>query len=447
MPAYAYSAWMKTLGTLAAVLLAAIVLGVLSGQLWPAVTFAALGIVAWHYWRLHGVLSRLTARRRLASPTPSPSGDSIWGELDHLLFRSQADMRSRKRRLIDMLRAYRAAAAALPDAIVVVERNSQRVQWFNEAATELLGLRYPDDTGAALGERLQPLSVSHWLAAGRNAEPLMDEASPVDSSIRLSLRLIPYSEELWLLVARDVSKLMRLEQVRRDFVANVSHELRTPLTVVHGYLDMLDPAEQPEWAPMLAEMQRQSQRMTQLVEDLLTISRLEAQDRLPDESVSMTSMLSTLKREAEALSQRRHAIVIEDSAHVDLWGSTKELHSAFSNLVGNAVRYTPAGGTITIRFARDGEGAVLQVRDTGYGIPPAHLPRITERFYRVSTSRARETGGTGLGLSIVKHVLNLHQARLDIQSQVGLGSTFSSHFGGERVHHRDRIALASSATQ
>ena len=447
MPAYAYSAWMKTLGTLAAVLLAAIVLGVLSGQLWPAVTFAALGIVAWHYWRLHGVLSRLTARRRLASPTPSPSGDSIWGELDHLLFRSQADMRSRKRRLIDMLRAYRAAAAALPDAIVVVERNSQRVQWFNEAATELLGLRYPDDIGAALGERLQPLSVSHWLAAGRNAEPLMDEASPVDSSIRLSLRLIPYSEELWLLVARDVSKLMRLEQVRRDFVANVSHELRTPLTVVHGYLDMLDPAEQPEWAPMLAEMQRQSQRMTQLVEDLLTISRLEAQDRLPDESVSMTSMLSTLKREAEALSQRRHAIVIEDSAHVDLWGSTKELHSAFSNLVGNAVRYTPAGGTITIRFARDGEGAVLQVRDTGYGIPPAHLPRITERFYRVSTSRARETGGTGLGLSIVKHVLNLHQARLDIQSQVGLGSTFSSHFGGERVHHRDRIALASSAAQ
>lgn len=444
----AYSAWLKTLGTLLAVLLAAIVLGVLSGQVWPVVTVTALGIVAWHYWRLHGVLSRLTARQRLVSPPISSSGDDVWNELDRLLYRSQAEMRDRKRRLIDMLRAYRAAAAALPDAIVVVERNSQRVQWFNEAATTLLGLQYPDDIGAALGERLQPLSVSHWLAAGRNAEPLMDEASPVDPNVRLSLRLIPYSEELWLLVARDVSKLMRLEQVRRDFVANVSHELRTPLTVIHGYLDMLDPAEQPEWAPMLSEMQRQSQRMTQLVEDLLTISRLEAQDRLPDESVSMTPMLTTLKREAEALSQQRHAIVIEDNAHVDLWGSTKELHSAFSNLVSNAVRYTPAGGTITIRFARDGDGAVLQVRDSGYGIPPAHLPRITERFYRVSTSRSRETGGTGLGLSIVKHVLNLHQARLEIESQVGLGSTFSSHFGAERVHHRDqRAALASSASQ
>ncbi|MDQ3228610.1 MAG: phosphate regulon sensor histidine kinase PhoR [Pseudomonadota bacterium] len=439
----AQSAWLKTLGTLVAVLLIAAVLGVLIGHVWPMVTVAALSILAWHYWRLHTVLARLTARRRM----PPPAGNGVWNELDRLLHRSQAEMRSRKRRLIGMLRAYRAAGAALPDAIVVVERNNQRVQWFNKAATTLLGLRQTDDIGAALGMRLHPLPISHWLAAGRNAEPLMDEPSPVDSQVRLNLRLIPYSDELWLLIARDVTKLMRLEQVRRDFVANVSHELRTPLTVVHGYLDMLDPAEQPEWAPMLAEMQRQSQRMTQLVEDLLTISRLEAQDRLPDESVSMASMLTTLKREAEALSQHRHAIMLDDSAQVDLWGSTKELHSAFSNLVSNAVRYTPAGGTIKIRFARDGDGAVLQVRDSGYGIPPAHLPRITERFYRVSASRSRESGGTGLGLSIVKHVLNLHQARLEIESQVGLGSTFSSYFGPERVHARDRVLPALSASK
>jgi two-component system phosphate regulon sensor histidine kinase PhoR len=271
----------------------------------------------------------------------------------------------------------------------------------------------------------------------------MDVASPVNPDLRLSMRLIPYSDELWLLVARDVSKLMRLEQMRRDFVANVSHELRTPLTVVHGYLDMLDPSDQPEWAPMLAEMQRQSQRMTQLVEDLLTLSRLEAQDALPDDSVAMGPMLRTLKREAEALSQHRHEVRIEDEADVDLWGSTKELHSAFSNLVSNAVRYTPAGGTITVRFERDAlGGAVLSVLDTGFGIPAAHLPRITERFYRVSTSRSRESGGTGLGLSIVKHVLNLHQARLEIASEVGRGSTFSCHFGGERVHPRDNAVLA-----
>lgn len=442
MPPRAQNAWLRTLGALAALLGAATLLGLAIGYVWPVLTVAALGIVAWHYWKLRDVLLRLTARQRLSPP----KGEGIWNELDRLLHRGQTDMRTRKRRLVEMLRAYRAAAAALPDAVVVVERNSQRVQWFNEAATTLLGLEYPHDIGSPIGERFHNLPISRWLAAGRNAEPLMDAPSPVNAETRISLRLIPYSEELWLLVARDVSKLMRLEQVRRDFVANVSHELRTPLTVVHGYLEMLDPAEKPEWAPMLAEMQRQSQRMTQLVEDLLTLSRLEAQDRLPDESVSMAPMMTTLKREAEALSQQRHHIVVEDNAQLDLWGSTKELHSAFSNLVANAVRYTPVGGSIGIRFERDGDGAVLRVSDTGYGIPAAHLPRITERFYRVSTSRTRESGGTGLGLSIVKHVLNLHQARLEIQSEVGRGSTFSCHFGAERVHARDHVTSPLLAT-
>ena len=432
MPQHIRSAWFKTLGHLVAVLAVAGLLGWWLGHVWPVVTFAALGVVAWHYWRLRKVLMRLTARRRV-EPV---HGDGLWNELDRLLYRGQSEMRSRKRRLLDMLRAYRAAAAALPDAVVVVERNTQRVQWFNKAATTLLGLQHTD-MGTPIGQRLQPMSLSHWLAAGRNAEPMLDAASPVDPDLRLNLRLIPYSDEYWLLVARDVSKMLRLEQVRQDFVANVSHELRTPLTVIHGYLDMLDPTDFPEWTPILAEMQRQSQRMTQLVEDLLTLSRLEAQDSLPDESVAMAPMLATLKREAEALSQHRHTLVVLDEAGCDLWGSNKELHSAFSNLVSNAVRYTPVGGTITLRFAREADGAMLSVRDTGYGIPQSHLPRITERFYRVSTSRSRESGGTGLGLSIVKHVLNLHQARLEIASEVGQGSTFSIHFNAERVHPRD----------
>jgi two-component system, OmpR family, phosphate regulon sensor histidine kinase PhoR len=434
MPNDARSAWLKTLGQLALVLLVALAAGFAIGKPWPVITITALGVVGWHYWKLRQVLLRLTARQRF---TPS-AGDNVWNELDRLLYRGQSEMRARKRRLIDMLRAYRAAAAALPDAIVVLERNSQRIQWFNEASTRLLGLRYPRDLGAALSDRLQPLPVAHWLTSGRYAEPLLDTPSPVQPDLRLSLRLIPYSDELWLLVARDVSKLMHLEQMRRDFVANVSHELRTPLTVVHGYLDMLDPAEKPDWAPMLTEMQRQSQRMTQLVEDLLMLSRLEAQEALPEETVSMAPMLTTLKREAEALSQRRHTITVEDTAGVDLWGSTKELHSAFSNLVSNAIRYTPAGGDIRIRFSSEGDGGTrLSVEDTGYGIPATHLPRITERFYRVSTSRSRESGGTGLGLSIVKHVLNLHQARLEIESEVGRGSRFTCRFGRERV--RDAI--------
>ncbi|WP_159015328.1 phosphate regulon sensor histidine kinase PhoR [Cognatiluteimonas profundi] len=433
------SAWLRSLARLAVLLVVAGAIGLAIGRPWPMLALASLGALAWQQWKLRNLLLQLLARRR----ADLPGGSGVWDEIDRLLHRSQADMRAQKRRLLDMLRAYRAAAAALPDAVLVLDRNSQRILWFNDAATRLLGLRYPRDIDASLGDRLQPLPVAHWLSSGRNAEPLSDMPSPVDPDIRLNLRLIPYSDELWLLVARDVSKLMRLEHMRRDFVANVSHELRTPLTVVHGYLDMLDPVEQPEWAPILHEMRRQSQRMTQLVEDLLTLSRLEAQDALADESVPMAPLLATLGREAQALSQNRHVITVEDDAQVDLWGSQRELHSAFSNLVSNAVRYTPEGGSIDIRFARDaGGGAVLSVQDSGYGIPAAHLPRITERFYRVSTSRSRESGGTGLGLAIAKHVLSLHQARLEIASEVGRGSRFSCHFGPERVYLRSPRDLA-----
>jgi len=427
------TAWFRTLAKLALVLAVGLGLGATLGQPWPGLAIAALIVVGWHYWRLHRVLQRLAARQRL-----EPAGGSgAWNELDALLFRGQTEMRARKRRLLAMLRAYRAVAAALPDAVVLVERNSQRVLWFNEAATPLLGLRYPRHHGTPVADALQPLPMAQWLAAGRNAEPMEDVASPADPGMRLSLRLLPYSDELWLLLARDVSKLLRLEHMRRDFVANVSHELRTPLTVIHGYLEMLDADDNPEWSTLLAEMRRQSQRMTRLVEDLLTLSRLEARDQLPEEHVAMAPLLASLRREAEALSGGRHRVRVEDDARVDLRGAGKELHSAFGNLVSNAVRYTPDGGEITVRFARTADGgAALSVRDTGYGIPAAHLPRLTERFYRVSTSRSRETGGTGLGLAIVKHVLGLHGAQLQIASDVGAGSTFSCHFGAERVLDR-----------
>ena len=430
MPPHISPAWYRTLARIGLLLAAALAAGLLLGRPWPALAMAAIAALAWQGWKLRGLLSRLEGRQRVGAV----EGSGAWDELDRLLHRDRQDINAQKRRLVGMLRAYRALADALPDAVIVAERDSQRIAWFNAAATRLLGLHYPADIEAPLGERLQPLPLARWLAAGRMAEPLSDIASPLDPAVRLSLRLVPYSEDLWLLIVRDVSRLTRLEQMRRDFVANVSHELRTPLTVVHGYLEMLDPAEHPEWAPMLAEMRRQSQRMTQLVEDLLTLSRLEARDALDEEPVSMASMLATLRREAEALSQRRHDIAIEDEAGVDLLGSTRELHSAFSNLVSNAVRYTPDGGRVEVRLARGGDGgAVLSVRDSGYGIPATHLPRLTERFYRVSTSRSRESGGTGLGLAIVKHVLGLHQARLQIDSEVGRGSTFSCAFGPERV--------------
>lgn len=338
---------------------------------------------------------------------------------------------TRSRRIASSLRDLRNAASQLPDAVVLLDRQ-QQIRWFNHAAENLLGLHRPQDRGAPLQQRLAGSELTEWLRRGAQ-EPLNDVAAPGRSDSQINVSMLPFGDHEQLLMARDISHLNRLEQIRRDFVANVSHELRTPLTVIHGYLELLDPEDVPELAPVLGEMRAQSKRMGQIVEDLLTLSRLETQHLVADERVPMASLLATVRKEAEALSQGRHRIVLESTAEADLLGSPKDLHSALSNLVSNAVRYTPTGGSITIRWEREPDGAVYSVSDTGFGIPATHLARLTERFYRISSSRSRDSGGTGLGLSIVKHVLNLHQAQLQINSAPGVGSTFACHFGQARL--------------
>jgi two-component system phosphate regulon sensor histidine kinase PhoR len=338
--------------------------------------------------------------------------------------------RVRARHLLVQLRDLRTAAASLSDALVLLGAQG-RVRWCNASAQRLLGLAWPRDRDTILAEHFAGHELGAWLREG-GVEP-EDVVAPVDPAMRLQVELIPYGEQRRLLIARDISRVTRLEQIRRDFVANVSHELRTPLTVIHGYLELLDPEDVPALAPVLNEMRVQSQRMRQIVEDLLELSRLEMQQHVTEERVEMAPLLESLRREAEALSQGRHRIAVADAAHADLLGSPKDLHSAFSNLVSNAVRYTPEGGAITIHWQRVGSGAEYSVTDTGYGIPAEHLSRLTERFYRVSSSRSRATGGTGLGLSIVKHVLNLHDAQLRIESEPGEGSTFACVFGNARL--------------
>ncbi|WP_254427349.1 phosphate regulon sensor histidine kinase PhoR [Rhodanobacter sp. C01] len=338
---------------------------------------------------------------------------------------------TRSRRIASSLRDLRNAASQLPDAVVLLDQD-QHVRWFNHAAEDLLGLRRPKDRGVVLQQRLATSDLSDWLRDGTR-EPLNDVAAPGHANSQLNVSMLPFGRRQQLLLARDISHLNRLEQVRRDFVANVSHELRTPLTVIHGYLELIDPEDVPELAPVLGEMRAQSKRMGQIVEDLLALSRLETQHQIVDERVPMAPLLATVRKEAEALSQGRHKITLESTAEADLLGSPKDLHSALSNLVSNAVRYTPTGGSITIRWQRTPDGAVYSVIDTGFGIPATHLARLTERFYRISSSRSRDSGGTGLGLSIVKHVLNLHQAQLRIESAPGAGSTFTCHFGHARL--------------
>jgi two-component system phosphate regulon sensor histidine kinase PhoR len=420
-------AWRATLWRLLGLVAAAAAIGAWFGR--PALA-EMIVLAAWTALMLHRLhrLCRTLDSRALLRPAP---GRDPWSRIgQHLAQRQRASRRTR-RRLIEQLRSFRDAAAALPDGVVALDPE-RRIVWFNAAARDLLGLDPRHDGGAEITHLLRAPRVVQWFAEGAET-PLTDVASPADDHVRLSLRSIPYADARSLLVARDISQLQRLEQVRRDFVANVSHELRTPLTVVHGYLDMIEPESLPEYEPILRELRLQSRRMTQIVEDLLTLSRLEAQQSTPDERVIMAALLESLRREGLALSQGRHSIVLERVGDRDLAGSTKDLHSAFSNLLSNAVRYTPDGGRIVLRWECDEDGGRMTVSDTGPGIPAQHLPRLTERFYRVSTSRSRESGGTGLGLSIVKHVLMLHQAHLEIHSEVGVGSRFVCVFGPERL--------------
>lgn len=407
-----------TTAPLAGVLLLALAAGAALGEILAERALAGLSVVA------IGEIIFLLTRTGHAAQRTIPNA-ATQASLAH--DRSM----TRTRRIASSLRDLRSAASSLPDAVVLLDTD-QHVRWFNHAAEELLGLRRPQDRDRLLADRLRPSDLTTWLEAGAH-ERLNDVPAPGQPNKQLSVTLLPFGKRQRLLLARDISDLTRLEQVRRDFVANVSHELRTPLTVIHGYLELLDPEDVPELAPVLSEMRIQSKRMGQIVEDLLTLSRLETQDQIADERVAMAPLLATLRKEAEALSQGRHQVTLQSDVDADLLGSPRDLHSALSNLVSNAVRYTPTGGTIIIGWHRTASGAAYSVVDSGYGIAANHLVRLTERFYRVSSSRSRDSGGTGLGLSIVKHVLNLHQARMQIESTPGEGSTFTCHFGNPRL--------------
>jgi two-component system phosphate regulon sensor histidine kinase PhoR len=258
----------------------------------------------------------------------------------------------------------------------------------------------------------------------------------------LSLQAVSYGEGQRLVLSRDVTQFNQVERMRREFVANVSHELRTPLTVISGFLETLrdetDPDAAQRYIGMMAE---QSQRMERLVEDLLTLSSLESSPPPPmDEPIDMRALLERLGAEARALSGGRHRIEVESDAGLVLVGSEKEISSAFGNLVSNAIRYTPEGGTVRLHWHGTTGGAAFDVEDTGIGIAEEHIPRLTERFYRIDRGRSRESGGTGLGLAIVKHALGRHGAALDVKSTPGKGSRFSARFTGPRVRARPGTA-------
>ncbi len=360
-------------------------------------------------------------------------GRGAWDGIFGRLYRHEKDLRAqieRRSHRIDMLLA---AIQALNDGVVLLN-DRMHIVFCNATAEALLGLQARTDIGQSVANLVRQPEFVAFLLAGDFARPLTIRSERNPGCV-LSIHLIPYAENRTLMQIKDVTQTERLDRMRRDFVANVSHELRTPLTVLSGFLETLreidlGPEEQQRY---LALMSEQSGRMLTIVQDLLTLSAIESAPPPEDAVLDMAKIINKLRRDAESLSGGRHHLVVEADDPNDLLGSESELTSAFSNLVSNAIRYTPVGGRITIRWETNAHGGVFSVQDTGIGVDAQHIPRLTERFYRVDRGRSREAGGTGLGLAIVKHALNRHQAQLEITSTPGVGSCFSARFPASRI--------------
>ena len=435
--------WLAEVRRIALGALALFLVGYLVGSPAIALLAGAVAYLAWHLRQLYLVQQWIAHRKQ----RPRPQVHGVWVPVLDSLERLNRQSRKRKRRLRNFVRRFEHAAAAFPDAAVVLRIDGEIV-WLNETATELLGLRHPQDLNQPISKLIRNPLFIEYLEQGSFEEPLA-MPSPVDDGAHVLVRIVPYGRRR-LMLARDITRLTRLEEIRKDFVANVSHELRSPLTVVVGYLETLSDDERaPEhWRRPLDLMSQQANRMSLIVEDLLRLSRIEhSPGEAPENPVPIAEMLEGVRNDALGLSENTHRIHLEAESGPRLLGDYNELYSAFANLVFNAIQYTPDGGDIWLRWKYSDGGAALEVEDTGIGVEEHHLPRLTERFYRVDKARSREVGGTGLGLAIVKHVLMRHDATLDIRSQLDAGSTFICRFPASRLEAVEAEEAAAPALE
>jgi two-component system phosphate regulon sensor histidine kinase PhoR len=412
-------------------ILVAVVIGLATGHVGLCLA-AVFGVYAVVYFRR---LIRVDAWLQRTPVQEAPNYDGIWGEVVAAINTLNRRRIFHKRRNARMLREFRRLTAAMPDGAVLLNTENE-ILWFNARAADWLQLRRKRDFGMRIENLVRHPAFVEYVQGEEFAEPVTLQ-TPGKSGQWLSLYLVTTREAPQrLLIVRDVTRQIQLEQMRKDFVANASHELRSPLTVVSGYLDALndEPALGEAWREPVNEMRRQTERMRALIDDLLELSRLEQRSEQPgSELVDVGGLLSVLRKDAMSLERRPRSIELQLQGTAKLVGSERELNSVFSNLINNAVKYTPDNGSIVIAWRVDEQGGHVSVRDTGIGIASEHIPRLTERFYRVDAGRARDMGGSGLGLAIVKYALQRHDATLEVESELGKGSTFVCHFPLSRI--------------
>jgi two-component system phosphate regulon sensor histidine kinase PhoR len=420
-------------GYVALRLLAAVTLGAalgwFFGSVWGGVSAALAAYLGWNLWQLRELAFWLQ-HRSVADP---PHTMGLWGDVVAQVVRLHRRKRYHKERLTRLFRELRRSTAAMPDGVIMLDPLGEIV-WFNRKAGELLDLSRRADLGLRIDNLVRQPEFVRYLHGGNYSLPaIVHLEAPTERYV--AFQLISYGEDQRLLMLRDVTREVRLEQMRKDFVANASHELRSPLTVVAGYLETFgtDPGL-GELAAPIAEMRRQTDRMTRIIEDLLELSRLEASDKpIKGLPIDVAAMAALLRKDVLARPSHPRQVEVAIDSRAMLVGDEAMVQSAFSNLVDNAAKYTPPEGSMMIRWWVDEAGGHFSVRDTGPGISAEHIPRLSERFYRVDPARSRETGGSGLGLAIVKHALLRHGGRLDVESIEGRGSTFTCHFPSDRV--------------
>jgi two-component system phosphate regulon sensor histidine kinase PhoR len=423
---------LRTLIAVSLLAVAALLIGLSFGATPGWVSFSGgVLLLLFHHIRHVGLLVRWLQR-----PTPGkvPDGRGIWDYVFALLHRFERIQTRQHQQIAKTLARFRQAGRAHPDGVVILGADN-RIEWCNDTAEAHFDLNVETDAGQPVTNLVRQPEFIAYVESGNYAHSV-ELRAPRGAGVILSVQIIPYGDAQKLLLSRDITRLEKLETMRRDFVANVSHELRTPLTVLSGFLETikelkLDPKRSRDYLNLMTE---QSTRMQHIVDDLLTLSTLESAPGPPlDERVRVAPLLDRLRAEAEALSGGKHRIVLDAEPGFDLLGLENEIASAFGNLMSNAIRYTPAGGEVRLTWRATANEAEFAVQDTGIGIAAEHVPRLTERFYRVDRGRSRETGGTGLGLAIVKHILTRHQATLDIKSEPGKGSRFAARFPVRRI--------------